>query len=237
MLTAKPLILKLRYPSVPVVPPVSEPVTPADFERQKKLTLDFSEYDKVAGFLTASRQLCEQYTRRAFMTQTWTASFDVLTATSPFDGFWYSDVSRHSRIPGVVLPQLFELRYPPLLAVSSIVYYLDDGTDVPTTWAASNYQVSTMGARGRIMLRTGVVWPTGLRPMDSILITYTAGYGSDVDVPQAIKEAIVEWAAHWYENREGQQAPNVGGAVVLDHGSFIPANVRSKLNPYAITHL
>lgn len=233
MLTAKPRIIKPNFSLV--TGPASEPVSTSDFEAQKRVTLDASEFDKVTGFLTAAREMAEQYTRRAFVTQTWQASFsltDGSTTGRPFVDYMTSG----SFCAPDAMPRAIELARPPLVSVDSIVYYTD-GSDTPATFASSNYQVSTIGYKGRVMLRTGSVWPSALRPMDSIVITYTAGYGSASDVPMAIKEAILEWAAHWYENREGQQAPNVGGAVVLDHGGFIPGNVRAKLNTYVVSQL
>lgn len=233
MLTAKPKIIQPNFSLS--TPPASEPVTISDFEAQKKLTLDGSEYDKVTGFLVAAREACEAFTRRAFIAQTWVASFDAMNGVSGND-FWMLDGVNCQTV--LMIPRVIELPRPPLVSVDSIEYY-SDGSDTPTTFPSSLYQVSMIGNRGRVMLRTGSVWPSGLRPMDSIVITYTCGYGTANEVPQSIKEAIVELAAHWYENREGQPAPNAGGAILslgANH-AYWPVNVRAKLSQYLVPRI
>jgi uncharacterized phiE125 gp8 family phage protein len=235
MLTGKSKVLAPSYKLVTA--PAAEPVTVEDFHLHAQTT-GLGQDLKIEDFLISARIEAENWTGRAFITQTWQAMFDVMDASScgPFDDFWYTDSP--SRSGSMVLPRLIELARPPLAAVSHIKYWLDDGVETEQTFSSTKYSVSTAATKGRILLKTGQVWPAGLRPMDSLKVTYTCGYGADGSyVPQDIKEAIIEWAAHMYENREGQPAANAGGAVVLNRGGFIPGNVQTKLAAYKIGKL
>jgi uncharacterized phiE125 gp8 family phage protein len=233
MLTGNSTILKPNFKLVTA--PTTEPCTVSDFQAHS-LTPVGQDEAKIEAFLKTARLNAEQFTGRAFITQAWKAAFDLMDAAPDvFSDYWYESTPRG---PCIVIPKVIELQRPPLLTVSSIVTYADDAVHTATTMSASNYYVSTNGLYGRIMLRTGYTWPTGLRPLDSIIITYTCGYGPDATaVPQDIKEAIIEWAAHAYENKEGQPAANAGGAVVLNRGAFIPSNVQTKLAAYRLPQL
>jgi uncharacterized phiE125 gp8 family phage protein len=218
--------------------PAAEPVTFADFQARTHCSGQDETFAE--GLITTARQLAEEWCGRAFITQTWQLWFDIGCGAGDQDDFWYTDSpqAKHWRF----MPAVIELPRPPLISVSSIKYYLDDGVEAATTFASTNYQTSTTGELGRVRLKTGKTWPTGLRAMDSLVIEYTAGYTTGgeaptANVPQAIKDAIIEWAAHMYENREGQQAANAGGAVVLNRGAFVPAGVQTKLMPYRVIRL
>ena len=229
---AKPLVPNFKL----VLGPSAEPVTADEFKAHSRIS-GTDEDDKINAFLEAARLNAEQWTGRAFITQTWRASFDC--AYSGVTGRPYVDAMMYGyNGAGYDMPRVIELARPPLISVSSIVSYPDDGVEAAATFSSTYYSVSTSATLGRVMLKTGQSWPNGLRPMDSIVITYTCGYGASASaVPQDIREGILEWAAHMYENREGQQAANAGGAVVLNRGAFIPAGVQTKLSPYRIVRL
>jgi uncharacterized phiE125 gp8 family phage protein len=232
MLTGNPTILKPKFNLVTA--PATEPVTVEEFHLHQH-TRDLGQDAKIEDFLKAARLLLENEYGRAWITQTWKATFDTMDACpSVFSDFWYNDTPRH---PGIAFPTVIELARPPLIAVSTIISYADDDEQTATTMSASDYHVSTSGLLGRVMLRSGKSWPTGLRPIDSIVITYTCGYGAATAVPQDVKEGIIELAAHMYENREGAPAANAGGAVVLNRGAFIPSGVQAKLAAYRIPKL
>jgi uncharacterized phiE125 gp8 family phage protein len=57
-----------------ITPPASEPVTLA--EAKSHLRVDLNDDDTlINALITAARQMAEEYTRRAFITQTWEATF------------------------------------------------------------------------------------------------------------------------------------------------------------------
>ena len=158
--------------------PSIEPVTST--EAKLHCRIDASTEDSLIAFwIETARLQCEDISRRAFITRTYTAFLDC----------WPCG--------------LFELPYPPLLAVSSIKYY-DDLGNPAATFNASNYQVDAHSEPGRVALKSAANWPsTTLRDINGVEIIYTAGYGSNAtDVPDRYKAAMLLLIAHYYENRE-----------------------------------
>jgi uncharacterized phiE125 gp8 family phage protein len=78
-----------------------------------------------------------------------------------------------------------------------------DIEDGENTFASSNYVVDTHSTPGRIVLKSGVNWPSeDLQVGAPITITYVAGFGDENDVPDAYKQAMLLLVGHMYENRE-----------------------------------
>jgi uncharacterized phiE125 gp8 family phage protein len=150
---------------------------------------------------------CENYTRRAFVTQTWELKLDE---------WWderYASVSRYGswRRTRWTENAIFIPRAP-LIAVSSITYLdLDGNTD---TIATTVYRVDTSSEPGRITLDYNQTWPSDLRLVSHpITITHTAGYGAQSAVPDDIKHAILMLVGHWYENRESTHVGTISKEV------------------------
>lgn len=180
--------------------PLVEPISTA--EAKTHLRVDTSTEDSyIDGLITISRQLCEQYTNRAFITQTWKLFLDKWPISQNKE--WWSGVKE--------LPVNYEqdsgsidLPKAPLQSVTHIKTYNDE--DTATTFSSSNYYVSTYSGdeapKGRITLRRGQVWPTFERVADGIEIQFVCGYGdAGSDVPRQIRRAIEEEVAYRYEHR------------------------------------
>lgn len=152
----------------------TEPVTTA--EAKTHLRIDHTDDDTYIGSLiTAARNIAENYTNRAFYTQTW--------------------VQTMSYFPREIL----ELKRGYVQSVSSLKYYNDANSQV--TWASSNYTVNTSGDIGYIDADND--FPTDLYDRsDAIEITYVSGWSQIADIPQAIKQAILLIVGHLYENRQ-----------------------------------
>jgi uncharacterized phiE125 gp8 family phage protein len=187
------------------VQPTEEPVSVNELKAHLRIDGD-DENDLLAGYLTGARMQCELEARRAFVTQTLQLKLEAWPC-------W----------PFIILPR------PPLQSVTSIVYV--DNAGASTTMSASDYIVDATGEPGRVWLGYGLSWPSAtLRPGPSITITYVAGYGDAVDVPQIYKQAIMLVAGHYYENREaiviGQgftatQVPMAAQALLMvDRGAW-----------------
>ena len=85
---------------------------------------------------------------------------------------------------------IIELPRPPIQSVTNVTV---DGSPY------SNYEVDG----NRIYFPSGVSFLFG-----GIKIEYTAGYGDNSeDVPEPIREAILQMVGHFYENRESQEMP------------------------------
>lgn len=147
-----------------VTPPTVEPVTVA--EAKTHVRVDHAASDgEIARMISSAREVCEQWTRRAFLTQTWEISWE------------YGDV------PSTV----FRLPRRPVQAVSQVATY--DAAGVETVWGASNYALDDDTFR----VKLASAWPSGTREVRPIVLTYVAGYGDEAtDVPDAIRDAVLE---------------------------------------------
>ena len=187
---------------------VTEPVSGADVRTY--LRMDSSAYDTTLDmFATAARTLAEDYTRRSFTSQT-----------------WYMMLDENAVIDSIALAR------PPLQSVSSVKVYNDAGT---LSAAISNtyYTVDTYNDPGWILLNSGYAWPY-MREYNGMLIEFVTGYGLNAsDVPAAIRMAITETAANWYnddrsEGRLPKSMSDVDGRNGAPHDRQSPACCMQK---------
>lgn len=157
-----------------ITPPTEEPIT-LDEAKQHCRVSDDSDDSYITALITAAREYVETQTRRAIITQT-----------------------LELRLPGWMGGRI-ELPRPPLVSVSSVVYTLDGGTTA--TLNASLYTVMKTEP-GAIVPTYNTTWPTTRAQVESVFVTYVAGYGGPAAVPQTIKHAMLLLIGHWYENRE-----------------------------------
>lgn len=113
----------------------------------------------------------------------------------------------------------------PATAITAIAAY--DAADVEVPVAATVYQADTVAQPARVRLRAGQAWPSAVRAVQALSVTYTAGWDA-VDVPLAIQHAIALLVAHWYRNRE---------AVAMGAGNSLaelPLGVDALLRRYRV---
>lgn len=178
--------------------PAQEPVTLSEAKAHLRVT-NTSEDTLITNLIVSARQSAEIYTDRVFITQTWQQFFDSLSSRQSIP--WW-DGTREGAV-NFFTPNSLEMPKAPLKSVVLIQSF--DDLDVATIFADTNYQVSSYTGinppRGRITLRTGAAWPFGTRNADGLEIEFVAGYGVAADVPQQIKQAILEEVTFRYENR------------------------------------
>ena len=156
--------------------PAEEPVDVAEAKRH--LRLSGGEDVQVALLIEAARERCERELDRAVMATTY--KYTMRT--------W----------PG----NFIELPKPPLTSVTE-VRYTDTGEAEQTLTVSTHYTVDTTSTPGRVCLVKNQSWPSvSSDAAHPIQITYVAGYASANDVPSAIKQAILLFVGHYYENRE-----------------------------------
>lgn len=154
-----------------VTGPTSEPVTLAEQKLHSRVDIS-NDDDYISALIVACRQFAELYQNRALLTQTWRLMLDYF-------------------------PAVIHVPNPPLRTVTSI-QYLDPATGTFTTLSSSAYVVATDGAPGLIYPVFGTQFPVPQSMLQSVKVTYTAGY--DI-VPQATKAAIMMMVDHLYRNR------------------------------------
>lgn len=167
-----------------VTPPASEPVTLADAKTFMRVS--FTDDDAlITELITIAREAVEAHTERALMPQTWELRRDDFPESD-----LSSDPSSAIVIPGKA----------PLVSVTSIVYTSTSGSVV--TLDPSTYIVDPYAEPGRIGLVFGQIWPVIIRRVNTVVVTFTAGYADAAHVPERLKLGIKMLVAHWYENRE-----------------------------------
>jgi len=153
------------------------------------------ENDYINTLIEASLDMAQRETQRRILPETWKL---VLR------GF----------------PWCIEPPFPPLIEVTSIQYYDEDGA--LQTLATSVYRVTTTfgpeAGRGLIELADGESWPeTAARP-DAVQVTFRCGYVDSsvspeaVDVPALLNQARLLVIKDLYESR-GSAAVGVGVGV------------------------
>lgn len=201
-------------------------------EAKAQLRLNATADDAlVTGLIVASRQWAEQYTGRIFINQSWRLWID---AARGFAQNWWDGV-REAPVTVLNVDAAILLPKPPLVSVTCVQYY--DDSDTGSLWPATNYYVDTAREPGRLVLRTGAIWPTPTRLVNGISVDYVAGYGADAScVPEAIKLAIKQLIAHWYEHRgEELLSGTTRGEQSSRYTSVnVPLVIQALLNPYRI---
>lgn len=183
-----------------VTAPATEPITTA--EAKSYLRLDTSDDDTLIGdLITSARQALEIDLRRTLVSTT-------------FDEYWDS-------WPDVIRPA-----QPPLVSVTSVKYYDDDGA--LQTIDSANYRVDVASVPGRITRIATFEWPALQSERENaIVVRHVSGYGAAAAVPQAIKLMIRWLVAHAYEMRE----PVVTGTIVAE----VPQHIGRMVTRYRNT--
>jgi uncharacterized phiE125 gp8 family phage protein len=189
-------------------PPATEPVTVDELKLFARI--DGTEEDTILSLLiTAIRESCEGYCGRAFITQTITMKLD----------FWPGDV--------------VELPRPPLISVLAVE--LLDESDVITTFASANYYTVVEAIPCKLIVKRDVQYPfQNVRDYGGYQIRFTCGYGDDAsDVPNALRQAILQWATYQYEERSSNYTSDSLSRVMLSP----PKEVEAVLNMYRVPRI
>lgn len=180
--------------SPPSVDPSSVP------ELRAHLRIAHTDEDQYLEFLIGvSTEMAQEYTGRKFISQGLEAKFDNVRRKN----VWWSGVleGAASDVLGGIGDSL-TLPWAPVQTVSSVSTF--DDSDNETTFAAENYRVDTTDPNqlARIVLKETSIWPTDLRNIKSLKVSYVVGYGAtSADVPSVIRHGILTLASYLYENR------------------------------------
>jgi uncharacterized phiE125 gp8 family phage protein len=211
---------------IQITPPAAEPITLDDMLQElgygPAANLDAGFLAILDGRLTSkimsARIECENYTRTAYITQTWQMLLDGFPGRSML----YND---HPSLPSIRLPR------SPLQTISEFAYVdtqgatqtlLEDTSNGNNNSVLYGYQLQkgTDTQPPRIVAPWARIWPPTRRIPASVLITYTCGYGPDAaSVPAPILLAIRFLAQFYYEQGSAADAP-------------IPRVVANLLEPY-----
>lgn len=184
-----------------------EPVSLA--EAQAWLRVDSQDdASEITALITTARQIVEDFTGRALLTQTWR----LVASDWPAEEF--AGVGNVIRLPRT-----------PLASVSSVKYYPENG-GAQATWNSANYHVVTATAPGLVVLADNASFPDlAVRP-DAVEINFTAGDSAAASIPAGLKHAVLLVLAHLYELRS---PVNVGNIV-----NELPFSLRHLLESHRV---
>jgi len=211
---------KCRYSLITA--PAIEPVTLDEAKDFLRLVTTTPEEDTlITSLIIASRIEAEKFTSLAFITQTWQLLSDIIPP------------SLHT-LNLLNQPVQVVISKPPLQSVTFVKTFNEDNTE--NLIAASNYFVSIYEGecpeKGRVTFNRDFVFPTNdtLRPSDAFTIEFVAGFGdAAADVPQGIRNGILQEVAFRFENRGDCNCE--GGDGLFSQGA------RGALQPYRIYRL
>jgi uncharacterized phiE125 gp8 family phage protein len=177
--------VNVNFSLVRTADPAVEPILLNEVKKQCRVELDYDYEDEVlTSLVRVAREMAENYTRRAFITQSWTLTLDC----------W----------PGRVVT----VPIPPLQEVTAVKYIDSAGTE-QTMVEGTDYDVDLLSTPGRIYPSYSKTWPTLRAHENVVTVEFTAGYGDAAsDVPEPIVQAMKLMITHWYENR-GVMVPNM----------------------------
>ena len=230
MLTGRDHQRTIRMSNRRTTDPSIEPVTAEQLDAHLRGdgVLASEEGEFLNSLIESAREYIEEFTSRALITQTYTLVMDTWPTVKGGDLGWWDGVRQGS----ITMDQqsYVELPIAPLQSVTSVTTFDDDNSS--SVFSSSNYFLDTITQPGQLILNTGTVWPIFTRTRRGIEIVYTAGYGTAAtDVPGALKQAILQLATHWYENREFTKTQSDQNQAVA------PLHVQSILNRWKVRKL
>jgi hypothetical protein len=167
-----------------ITPPATLPVSVAAV--CEELNLPTTDAARVERLIRTATELAETYTNRSFINRTIELQLDEFpTGRIP----WWDGV-RQTSIRAFTRDAIINLPKPPTATVAS-VQYRDLANELRTV-PSTTYFVDTKNEPGRLILNYGSTWPVDARDRAAVLITYTAGYGTDpAMLPSWIATAII----------------------------------------------
>ena len=194
----------MRFSTKVTTPPGVRPITVGEARDYAKVEIDDDD-SIIDDLIRSSTQWAENYTRRAFITQTITMNID-----------W-------------CFPDVIELPFGQAQTVTAASFTYVDQNGVTTQVPTSVYTVDTNSDPGRVYLAFNQLWPTNRMQRDAISIVFVAGYGlKPASLPSDIRQAVLMMTTYHYETRQPHFLA-VGGVPVN-----MPKTVDALLLPYVI---
>ena len=150
----------------------------------------------IDGLIAAANDYVERYTGRSFATQTLRLTHD--------------DFADDLQLPR-----------GPVQSVTHIKY--DDIAGVEQTLSTDYYTLDNVGHPAWIVLNNGYDWPEVLDGINTVRVTYVAGYTT---VPAPVKLAMLLLIGLWYDNRTAAsdrpmvEVPHAVDALLCNYRTF-----------------
>ena len=169
-----------------VTPPASEAITVAEAATN---VFGDATYDatKLTRNIKTARIAAELYCERAFINQTWKATFE---------GF--PTVNKYNRLAAIYLPK------GKIQSITSI-QYVDQDEAMQTLTEGTHFELENTGIPGRVVLKEGQSWPsTSSNTYEAVTVTFVAGEGSSLDSSKFddVRDAMMAMIGDLYEVRQ-----------------------------------
>ena len=177
--------------------------------------------DRLRDLITAAREYCSVFTRRAFVNTgfiQYLDSFPYFTDTvmsqQAYPPAYYS-LPRYSTTLWNY-SQMIKLFYSPLVSVEKITYINTDGSPTDLLPGAPGNQdgdfvVDTSSEPPRLFPNSGEYWPPCLYVPNAVAVYFTAGYGAPTSVPASVRIAMRQLVQLWDSDpgQMGKRNPEV----------------------------
>jgi uncharacterized phiE125 gp8 family phage protein len=177
-----------------------EPITVS--EAKSHLRVDTSADDTlITGYIKTAREWVEDYTDRALIAQRLVMTLDTF-------------------------PEEIELPRPPMVTIGTAtavtVTFVTGEAGGTATLATNAYRVDRDSTPGIIRTTYAGSWPSHLIDKNSVTVSWWAGYGSSLDVPQRVKSAMLMCVHELYENRGDGHMPDAAKRLLdtVSWGSY-----------------
>ncbi len=184
-----------------ITKPALEPVTLS--EAKSRLRVESTDEDAlISELIEVARGYLETVAGIQLITQTW----------RQYEDTW-------------PLSNCLNLKVRPVQMISSLTVFAEDGT--PTVISPADYQLDNVSTPPRFYLDGDL---SAGQALNGIEIEIVAGYGNiGIDVPDALKHAILLLVAHWFEFR--------GAVTPREQPVSIPPGFNSLIAPYKRVNL
>lgn len=171
-----------------ITPPTTEPITLEEARLHLRVTPDDDSPPThpddvlIMSLVSAAREYCEEYVRRALAQQT----VEVV-----LDDFPDNEI---------------QLPFSPIASITSITYIDTDGNQ--QTLSSALYVLDNDQEPGWVLPLINTEWPETYGVVNAVRVRYEVGYTSAQDspnsrpLPAAIRAAMLLLVGNWYENRE-----------------------------------
>ncbi len=183
--------------------PAITPVSVSEAKYHEKISInDEAEDAYIQSLLFAATRFAEEFTRRAFITQVWE--------------YRTSNISPIMEIPRPPLIGIYPNSINPMDPGFRSMIFTNLSNDTDTVVEEDTWFTDTIDEPGRLIFKSNAAfpypwatWGWGCLPYGYLTMNFLAGYGDDEDLsiqnlPQPIKEAILQIFGFLYQNREGQ---------------------------------
>jgi uncharacterized phiE125 gp8 family phage protein len=155
-----------------ITPPASMALSLAD--AKDALKIDTNDQDAmVTAWVKGITAHAEDYTARAFITQTWRTTLDAF-------------------------PSAITLLHPPAIGVTVLKY--KDAAGVLQTLAPTEYMVDLESEPAQVLPARGKSWPSTYPEINAVQVDYQVGYGAaDTAIPDGIRLYLIAKLREQYD--------------------------------------